>query len=165
MHCVISKIESDHDDISRLSRETLEILVVTDSITSPIRYRAVLKRALRIRIIWESHVRIWSEISAFLSGKEPRLVSCLHDLEIEQRNLARELKLLTPHRWPRSTHLGLNSLRIQAFQTLPRLLRALQQEELYILPALHESVSPRVAVHAPAVAEENQVVIHRSVPA
>ena len=165
MHRVANKIECDSQEISRLSRETLEMLAATDSITSPIRYRAAVKRVLRIRVIWESHVRISTEISAFLSSRDPRLYRCLHDLEMKQHSLARELKLLTPNRWPRSTHFGLNSLRIQAFQTLPRLLHVLQQEELYILPALHESVYPRVAMRASVVAEEADVVIHRSVSA
>jgi hypothetical protein len=160
MHDVVSNIQYDIDEMSRLAKRTMALLTASDRSTSPIRYRAVLEEAIRIRVLWASHVRLSHEIYEFIISRDPRFKSCLNKFEEEQQHLTRELKLLTPTQWPRSTHLGLNSLRVRAFHALPLVMRQLEREELTVLALLRRWVYGGATTNAAIIEHESRGVVH-----
>ena len=140
MHEIVNTIQWDIDEITRMAKQAIESLATSDRSISPIRYRNVLEELLRIRVIWTTHQRLSEDVYAFLEARDPRFGSSLNELASQQRHLSQELKLLTPAIWPRSAQLGLNSLRIRAFHTLPLIMLQLEHEELTVLPLLRRWV-------------------------
>ena len=160
MDDVVSSIQYDIDEMSRLARRTMALLTASDRSTSPIRYRSVLEEAIRIRVLWASHVRLSQKIYAFILSRDPRFKSCLNEFETEQQHLTHELNLLTPKQWPRSTHLGLNSLRMRAFHALPLVMRQLEREELTVLALLRRWVYGGATTSAAIIEHESRGVTH-----
>jgi hypothetical protein len=155
MHDVISKMRFNFDELPRLSQDMLALVTSEGGDANPIRYRAVLNSALRIRTIWASHVALSAELYAFISAREPRLKEWLINFEAEQARLSSELTMMTPPAWPQSTALGLNCLRIRAFQTLPNLMHELEREELTVLPLVRRWIYGGVTTAASIIQREN----------
>jgi hypothetical protein len=160
MHDVVSCIQYDIDEMARLAKRTMALLAASDRSTSPIRYRSAVEETIRIRVLWASHVRLSHEIYAFILLRDPRFKGCLNEFEAEQQDLTRELQLLTPVQWPRSTHSGLNSLRVRAYQTLPRMMRQLEREELTVLALLRRWVYGGATTSAAIIEHESRGVTH-----
>ena len=145
MREIISSIQFDIDEIARIAQRTMNLLTCSDRSTGPIRYRLVLEDGMRLRVLWASHADLSQKVYAFIAKRDPRFIVLLERATAEHERLADELKQLTPKTWPRSTELGLNSLRIRAFHTLPTVLRELEDEQATILPLLRRWVYGGVA--------------------
>jgi hypothetical protein len=161
MRDVITTIQFDIDEMSRIAQETLRLLSSADRSTSPIRYRSVVEDGFRLRVLWASHIRLSQQVYAYIVSRDPRFRSLLEQAEGEQLRLSEELRLLTPARWPRTTELGLNSLRTHAYNTLPSLMRQLSHEEMTVLPLLRRWVFGGAAEAATPAPDEAGFVIRR----
>jgi len=158
MHDVISNTRFDIDELSRLAKKILPLLSATGVGNSPIRYRSIIENGFRLRAIWASHVRLSQRVQTFIVMRDPRFQVCLAHIAAEQQRLAVDLKLLTPAEWPRSTDLGLNSLRIRAFHTLPLLIQELEREELTLLPLLQQWFHGGVPTHPAIISRERKSI-------